>query len=127
MENDEHDIRRVVDTWLTASKAGDLGTLLNLMADDVVFMVSGRESFGKDAFAASSRQMIGMRFDATSDIQEIEVHGDVAWMRNHLTVTVTPPDAAPVTRAGYTLTILRKMSDGSWVIARDANLLTVKA
>lgn len=126
MENDEHAIRRVVDTWLSASKAGDLTTVLNLMADDVVFMVPGREPFGKEAFAAGSRQMIGMQVDATSDIQEIEVHGDVAWMRTHLTVTATPPDAAPVTRSGYTLTILRKMSDGSWVVARDANLLTVK-
>jgi uncharacterized protein (TIGR02246 family) len=103
MENDEHAIRRVVATWLAASKAGDLATLLSLMADDIVFLVPGREPFGKDAFAASSRQMIGMRMDATSDIQEIEVQGDVAWMRNHLTATVTPPEGAPVTRSGDTL------------------------
>jgi len=29
-------------------------------------------------------------------------------------------------RAGYTLTILRKQPDGRWLLARDANLLTVQ-
>ena len=39
-------------------------------------------------------------------------------------------DAAPGRRArrrsGYTLTVLRKLSDGRWVISRDANLLTAE-
>jgi ketosteroid isomerase-like protein len=45
-------------------------------------------------------------------------------MRNYLTVTVTPPGAAPIRRAGWTLTILRKTDAGKWVLARDANLMT---
>jgi hypothetical protein len=35
---------------------------------------------------------------------------------------MTPPGAAPMRRAGYTLTILRK-EQGKWRLARDANLL----
>ena len=94
------------------------------MADDVVFMVPGREPFGKDAFAAAARDMQGMRMEGSSDIRELEVLGDWAFLRNHITVTVTPPGGAPVRRAGYTLTILRKAPDGRWRLARDANLLT---
>ncbi len=56
--------------------------------------------------------------------QEIKALGDWAWMRTHLTVTITPPNGSPMRRSGYTLTILRKNPNGSWVIARDANLLT---
>ena len=48
-------------------------------------------------------------------------------MRNHLKVTITPPNGKSMVRAGYTLTILRKKPDGTWVIARDANLLTLEA
>jgi uncharacterized protein (TIGR02246 family) len=96
------------------------------MADDVVFMVPGREPFGKQAFADASRATSGVRIEPVSDIQEIRVLGDWAWMRNRLRVTMTPPGGTPVVRSGYTLTILRKESGGRWVVARDANLLTVE-
>jgi uncharacterized protein (TIGR02246 family) len=87
-------------------------------------MVPGQEPFGKEAFAAASKGMQGVRIDGTSEIAELNVLGDWAWMRNRLRVTVTPPTGKPLVRSGYTLTILRKNQDGKWVIARDANLLT---
>ena len=111
---------------MTASNSGDLATVLNLMADDVIFMVPGREPFGREAFAAGSRNRNDVRVEGTSDIQEIMVLDDWAWMRNRLRVTITPPGGQPAVRSGYTLTILRKEADGKWVIARDANLLTAE-
>lgn len=121
--NDERAIRELVNEWLVASEKGDLDTMLGLLADDVVFMVSNKEPFGKEAFAAANRQMKDSHIEAISDIKEIKVLGDWAWMRNHLQVTVTPPNGEATRLAGYVLTILRKTPDG-WVIARDANLLT---
>jgi len=123
MSEDERSIRDLVATWMKASQAGDTATVLGLMADDVVFMVPGREPFGKEAFAAS-QGMKGMRMEGTSDIRELEVLGDWAYLRNYIQVSMTPPSGSPVKRAGYTLTILRKLADGRWVLARDANLLT---
>lgn len=39
-------------------------------------------------------------------------------------VEVTPPGGAPLmTRAGHTLSILKK-HNGKWVLARDANMLS---
>ena len=124
MQKDEQAIRDLVDQWLAASKTGDLATVLSLMADDVIFMVPGKEPFGKEAFTASSKDMKNVHIEGKSEIQEIKVLGDWAWMRNRLKVTMIPPDGKPTARAGYTLTILRKKPDGAWVIARDANLLT---
>jgi len=126
MENDEQAIRDLVETWLAASKAGDLATVLSLMADDVVFMVPGQEPFGKETFAANSRNMKDLCIEGIGEIQELEVLGDWAWLRNRLKVTFTPPGGKPMVHSGYTLTILRKNADGKWVIARDANLLTPK-
>jgi len=51
MTADERAIRELVATWMAASRAGDLDTVLGLMTEDVVFMVPGREPFGKEAFA----------------------------------------------------------------------------
>jgi uncharacterized protein (TIGR02246 family) len=42
MTDDEAAIRQVVETWMVASRKGDLETVLALMTDDVVFMVPGR-------------------------------------------------------------------------------------
>jgi uncharacterized protein (TIGR02246 family) len=124
MSGDEQAIRRVIETWMTASQAGDHPKVLSLMADDVLFMVPGRAPFGKEDFAASAQTMNETRMEAKSDIKEIGVHGDWAWCRTYLIVTMTPPNGSAVRRSGYTLSILRKKPDGRWVIARDANLLT---
>ncbi|HEX2256674.1 MAG TPA: SgcJ/EcaC family oxidoreductase [Afifellaceae bacterium] len=127
MTEDECAIRHLVETWMAATKAGDLQTVLSLMADDVVFLVPGREPFGKEAFQAASEGLQDVRFEGKSDIREINVLGDWAYMRSFLEVTMTPPDGGnSVRRSGYTLTILRKEADGRWVIAQDANLLAEK-
>jgi len=126
MTEDERAIRQLVSTWMAATQAGDTETVLSLMADDVVFMVAGQEPFGKEKFAAAARGMQNVRMEGTSDIRELTVLGDWAYLRNHLTVTVTPPGGQPVRRAGYTLTILRKTPAGQWLLARDANLMTTQ-
>ena len=127
MPDDERAIRELVQSWLAASQKGDLQTVLSLMTDDVIFMVPGQNPFGKEAFAASSKGLKDVRFEASNDIKEIKLLGDWAYLRNYLEVTMTPPGGAPLRRSGHTLTILRKEPDGRWLVARDANLLAPKA
>ena len=124
MMDDERAIRSLIDTWMEASKAGDLKTVLSLMTDDVVFMVPGKEPFGKAEFAATSEGMKNVRIEGTSEIKELKLLGNWAYLRNHLKITVTPANGQPMRRSGYTLTIVRKEPDGRWRLARDANLLT---
>ena len=126
MQNDEQEIRELVSRWMAASKAGDVDTVLSLMADDVVFLVPGQPVMRKADFASKARAQSGQdapQIDGSSEIQEIKVLGEWAFMWTRLTVVMTPPNGAqPVRRAGHTLTILKKQN-GRWVIARDANLL----
>jgi len=124
VQEEEQAIRQLVDTWLKASENGDLNAMLNLISDDVIFMVPAREPFGKEEFAQNYKQMKGIKLSTQSNIQEIKVLGNWAWMRNFLKVTFTQGDGNPTTHSGYVLTILRKTADGKWVITRDANLLT---
>lgn len=127
MTQDESAIRDVVNTWFTASKSGDLPTVLDLMTDDVIFMVPGQPPFGKKEFAAASEGMKNLQIHGTYDIQEVQLLGNWAYLRNHIRMTVTPPDGSPAMhRSGYTLTILRKDSDGRWRLTRDANLLAAE-
>ncbi|MFN0197964.1 MAG: YybH family protein [Planctomycetaceae bacterium] len=127
MSQDEQEIRELVTTWMSATKSGDLDTVLGLMSDDVVFLRPGQPPMrGKSAFAAASKPQTGQeqpQFEGESEIQEIKVAGDWAFMWTKLTVVVNPPGGAPsITRAGHTLSVLHKQ-DGKWVLARDANML----
>src|SRR5262245_51826389 len=109
MSDDERAIRELVETWMAASQAGDVAKVLSLMADDVVFMTPGREPFGKEAFSASAQGQQAFTVDGKSDIRELKVLGDWAYLRNFIALTVTPKSGgAPMKRSGYTLTILRK-------------------
>lgn len=68
--------------------------------------------------------MQDLRIEGSSEIEELQVLGDWAYLRNRLTVTMTPAGGQPMLRrTGYTLSILRKEKDGRWLLARDANLL----
>jgi uncharacterized protein (TIGR02246 family) len=122
MTNDERAIRALVDTWIAATRAGDRETVLSLMADDVIFMVPGQKPFGKQAFAAASERMKYIRVDGRATIDELNILGDWAYLRNYIEVTITPDGGPPHRRAGYTLTILRKQN-GRWLLVRDANLV----
>lgn len=125
MRSDEDAVRELVSTWMAATKAGDAGTVLSLIADDAVFLVPGQRPMRKADFAAAAAAQAGTdapRFDGASEIQEIRVLGDWAFMWARLTVVATPPGGAPITRAGHTLSVLRK-ENGRWLLARDANLL----
>ena len=130
MSDDEAQIRNLIAQWQSATKAGQTQTVLELMTDDVVFLVPGRPPMTKDEFAALSASPPGVhrpQFETAQDIREIEVSGDMAFMWSALTVAVTPPgETQPIEREGHTLTIFRKVK-GRWLLARDANLLTTKS
>ena len=126
LTDDEQWIRTLIAEWLGATPAGDLSKILPLMAENVVFLIAGQPPMrGRDAFAAAFQAGLGkVRIEPKSTIQEIEVAGNFAYCWNHLQVDITPLQGGmPMRRSGYTLTILRKQSDGRWVVFRDANML----
>lgn len=124
MSSDEKEIRELVSTWMKATKEGDADTVLGLMADDAKFVVPGQPPFGKEAFAqvADAPSPSSMEIDGDSEILEITVTDEWAFMLCHLTVTVWSGGSVQMVRAGNTLTVLKKI-DGRWQLFRDANLL----
>ena len=124
-DDEGRQIRAFVARWMDASKAGDVETLLDLLADDVVFLIPGREPMRKPEFERQSRAQAGAgapQIDGTAEVQEVQVAGDLAFAWTRLAVAVTPPGGAPIERRGYTLSVFRKVQ-GVWRLARDANLL----
>jgi uncharacterized protein (TIGR02246 family) len=128
MSTDEQAIRQLVETWHRATASGDVPQILQLMTDDVVFLVAGQEPMrGRASFESSLRGLLQQhRIESSYQIQEIAVSDGLAYCWNWLSVNVTPlAGGAPVHRTGNALTILRKRTeDGAWLVVRDANLLS---
>ena len=126
MTPDEQAIRNLVALWHSATAAGDVETVLGLMAEDVVFLVAGRPSIrGRGSFESGLRRLLTThRIESTGDVQEVVVSGDLAYCWIELAVRVIPQSGGnAATRAGSALSILRKQVGGSWVVVRDANML----
>ena len=119
IKRDERQIRDVIDRWQKATRAGDLPSVLALMADDAVFLTPGSPPMTKDAFASAFRKITE---PINQEIKEIRVSGDIAYCWSNLSLTIDGK-----TRAGHILTVFRKGEGGSWVLSRDANLLTERA
>jgi uncharacterized protein (TIGR02246 family) len=125
-QTDEQQIRQAIDTWLQASRDGDLATVMNLMTEDVVFLTPGNPPMSRGDFEARSKAMTGkIAIEGKPEIKEITIFGDTAICWNYLEITITPLDgsSSPVKRSGNILSAFRKGPDGQWRIWRDANML----
>ena len=127
MESDDRAIREVHSTWIDAVNEGDLIRLLTLMDDDVVFLNPGQAPIARDGFSATfpaAHQHARIR--CSSELEEVVVVGEVAFTRSRDSLSVTPIDDGESTfLAGHRITIYRKQPDGHWLLARDANTLSL--
>jgi len=117
---DERAIRELMERWIHATKDGDLGTVLSLMADDVVFFTPGQPPMNKEGFAAGFRSFAGkVKFEAKQDVKELHVSGDLAYAWSAMSVTLDGK-----TRSGNILSVFRRVGDRKWVLSRDANFVS---
>jgi uncharacterized protein (TIGR02246 family) len=126
MTPDESAIRSLIARWHSATAAGDVATVLSLMADDVVFLVAGQPPMrGRAAFERSLRELLaGHRIESAGDVQEVVASGDLAYSWVLLSVRIVPlAGGDATTRAGHAMSILRRQANGSWLVIRDANML----
>ena len=80
MADDEQGIRDLIDNWLRATATGDIADLMQMMAEDVVFLTPGQAPMGRDEFATGFLAAIEhVRIEASANVQEIDVAGDFAY------------------------------------------------
>lgn len=126
METDEQQIRRLMEEWRRCTAEGDIEGVLALMTDDAVFLTPGNPPMARSDFAAGFSSFAGrVRIEATQDIQDFHASGDVAYAWSHISIAMTSTETGSQTlRAGHVLTVFRKSPSGTWLLARDANLMT---
>lgn len=126
MRPNEQAIRELHSTWIAAVNAGELNRLLALTTEDGVFVTPGQAPIGREGFSvAFSAAHQRARIHCTSELEEVEVVGDIAYTRSRDALSVAPRAGGDAMQlAGHRVTIYRKQPDGRWLLARDAHTLS---
>ena len=125
MASDEQQIRHLQQEWLRCTAAGDLDGLLPLISDHAVFLTPGNAPITKTDFAAGFRKITTKaRIEVKQQLKDLGVCDRWAYVWSHLTIALTPKaGGARKETSGHVLTVFRKSAEGSWQLARDANLI----
>ena len=120
-------IRNLVAQWHNAAAAGDVEVVLRIMAEDVVFLVTDQPPMNRGMIESRLRYLLTLyRVESTSEIQEIEVSGNLTYCSTVLMVRVTPVSGGKlVVRTGSTLSVFRKQANKPRVVEHDANFLVL--
>ena len=127
MPTDEQAIRDLFAAWNQATRDKDIETLLTSMTDDATFLAPGRPPIrGKAEVEAMYRQMLALyQWEQNWVFEEIQVFGDWGFCWGRDSASLTPLDGGPSVQAsGMGMSILRKLPDGSWAVARGINNMT---
>ena len=110
----------LMQSFAACVHAGDLDRLVALYEPDAVFeprsgvVVEGREAIG-DALA----EMLALRPRmAVTPVQVLRAD-DIALVVNDWTMTGTGPDGSVVQQGGRSADVVRRQTDGSWLVLVD--------
>lgn len=124
-QEDKESILALLERWRLATRGKETEGLLELVADDVVFLpssmppVKGKEEVEKmyRAFFPRYREI---KHEAV--IEEIRIAGDWAFLWGTDELRLTPESEEPnIHLKGKGLSILKRKSDGSWLFWRGIN------
>ncbi len=127
--SDEQAIRDLFNNWIQSTTEGDLELARQCIVDDAIFFVPGAGEMDKETFAqgaaGGSPEDSPIDYALDSQLRELKVLGDHAYLWIESTLICTPKNGDPSTKmAGHSLSIVVK-KEGRWQIMRDANTMTV--
>lgn len=115
------EIEAVEQAIVEAFERKDAAAMAACYTEDAVLMPPNHPAVvGREAIEAHFREGFA-RFDAklATEIEEIEVAGDWAWLRTRLRQEITPRGGKPMTFTAKALVVARRQDDGSWKYHRD--------
>jgi uncharacterized protein (TIGR02246 family) len=115
IEADVEAIKSLSDEIMKAYNEGDLEVLMAIVAEDVVFMPPGEPTLiGKEAIR-NWHDFDKISFDVNITVEEVQVLGDWAFMRDIWIGTVTQKESGEKFELNNkSLILLRRQPDGTW-------------
>lgn len=103
-----------------AVNRGDLAAAVALYAPDAVLVAEpGKTARGHTRIREALQGFIHLRPTLTTSASRVTEAGDLALYHSRWQLTGIGPDGAPVTMGGESADVLRRHTDGSWMIALD--------
>ena len=127
-EADRSAILLLLDGWRLATREKDIRAILELVAEDVVFLPSSVPPIiDKDEVEKMYRAFFPryreIQHEAT--IEEVQIAGDWAFLWGTDELRMTPESGeTEIHMKGKGLSILKRQSDGSWRVWRGINNMT---
>lgn len=117
--DDRREAERLMQTsrdWAKVASSGDVDAVVNYFAEDAVLISSDQAPVrGRAALRAHLGQTLKLPgFRISWEPLEAHVSGDMGYMLERTTLTMTGPQGAPVTQQLQAVTVWRKQADGSW-------------
>ena len=118
IEADVEAIKSLSDEIMKAYNEGDLEALTAIVAEDVVFMPPGKPALiGKEAMR-NWHDFDKISIDVNITVEEVQVLGDWAFMRNIWIGTVTQKEGGEKFELNNkSLILLRRQTDGTWKLS----------
>jgi len=118
IEADVEAIKSLSDEIMKAYNEGDLEVLMAIVAKDVVFMPPGKPALiGKEAIR-NWHDFDKISFDVNITVEEVQVLGDWAFMRDIWIGTVTQKEGGEKFELNNkSLILLRRQTDGTWKLS----------
>jgi uncharacterized protein (TIGR02246 family) len=109
-----------VDQLVEAINRADLEGAVALYEKDAVLIAQpGQVARGSAELKNALAGFIAMKATLRSDAQQVVEAGDVALYVSRWRLDGTGPDGRPISMAGESSDVLRRQTDGRWLIAVD--------
>ncbi len=109
-----------VNSLTAAINRGDLEAALDLYEQDAVLVVQpGQIAQGRAAIRQALAAFVSLRSILRGQAQQMVASDDIILYCSRWTLTGTSPDGGKVEMAGVSSDILRRQSDGQWLIVID--------
>jgi uncharacterized protein (TIGR02246 family) len=113
-------IQSTIDTNNAAVSARDIeGILATYEANAVLVGQPGMPAMGTPALRESFKQFLALGPKLTVTSHEVVQAGDIALHSYTWKMSGKAPDGAPVEQGGLSVVVLRKQSDGRWLMVID--------
>lgn len=109
-----------VNNLTAAINRGDLDAALTLYEPDAVLVAQpGQIARGRAAIRAALAGFVSLKPTLRGQAQQIVEAGDIVLYCSRWTLIGSSPDGKKVEMGGFSSDVLRRQSDGKWLIAID--------
>lgn len=112
------EIEKVMETYATALKSGDVEGLIGLYAPNGVFIRDDMAAVvGRDALRAAYKRVFAtLKVDLNFKIQESETSGDLAWLRTTSSGRIKVLATGVESKSAFNTMVVFRRESGAWKI-----------